>query len=86
MKSETRCNLQVYLSLEYLAVDNTMSLLVISIQLKTNKFIKGVELVVGKNDDLCLVTTLLSHLAVRGDSPGALFRWEDLTPLSKTKL
>ena len=38
---------------------------------------KGVKLVVADS--------LLSYLAVREDSPGALFRWENLTPLSKTK-
>ena len=53
---------------------------------ENRQFMKGVKLVVGKNDNLCPVIALLSYLAVRGDSPGALFRWENLTPLSKTKL
>jgi len=61
----------------------------ISIQLKRSKtdpFMKGVKLVVGKTpDDLCSVTALLSYLAVRGNAPGALFRRENLMLLSKSK-
>jgi len=37
------------------------------------------------NDDLCPVTALLQYLAMRGGLPGALFQWQDGTPLSKIK-
>ena len=31
------------------------------------------------------VTALLNYLARRGSEPGALFQWQDRTPLSKTR-
>ena len=37
------------------------------------------------NDDLCPVTALLSYFIHRGDTPGPLIKWENHTPLSKSK-
>ena len=43
-------------------------------------------MVLGKTgDDLCPVAALLSYLVIRGDKPGALFQWQDGTPLSETQ-
>ena len=36
-------------------------------------------------DDLCPVLALLDYLSRRGNKPGALFQWQDGTPLSKAK-
>ena len=36
-------------------------------------------------DDLCPVTALLTYLSQQGDKPGALFQWNDGTPLAKSK-
>ena len=36
-------------------------------------------------DDLCPVSALVDYVGRRGGSSGALFRWQDGIPLSKTK-
>ena len=89
VESETNYDPQIHLSFADLAVDNATSPTVISIQLKRSKtdpFMKGVKLVLGRTQDgLCPVTALLSYLAIRGNASGPLFMWDDLKPLSKTK-
>ena len=89
VESVTNYDPQIHLSFEDMAVDNATSPTVISIQLKRSKtdpFMKGVKLVLGRTqDDLGPVTTLLSYLAIRGNASGPLFMWDDLKPLSKTK-
>ena len=51
---------------------------------KTNSFRKGVHVVVGRtSDDLCPVAAMLAYLAVRGGSPGPLFRRPDYLPLTR---
>ena len=43
-------------------------------------------MVLGRTDnDLCPVSALLTYLLKRGNTPGALFQWENRIPLSKTK-
>ena len=45
---------------------------------KTDPFLKGVDIVVGKtNNKLCPVTAVLAYLALRGNGPGFLFRFMD---------
>ena len=87
--SASKFNPQIHLSLSDLAVNNTQAPQVISIKLKrskTDQFMKGVKLVLGRaHNVLCPVTALLAYLAHRGDSPGPLFRWANQDPLTKTK-
>ena len=89
VECESKYDPQVHLSFSALAVDNALALQVISIKLKRSKsdqFIKGVQLVLGRtNDNLCPVTALLTYLSYRGNSSGPLFRWGNQKPLSKSK-
>jgi len=89
VESESNYDPLVHLSFADLAVDNATAPTVISIQLKRSKtdpFMKGVKLVLGRtHNDLCPVSALLAYLTVRGDAPGALFKWVDHKPMSKTK-
>ena len=89
VECESKFDPKIHLSLADLAVDNSLAPSVISIQLKrskTDQFMKGVKLVIGKtNNSLCPVTALLSYLTRRGNAPGPLFQWENHTPLSKSK-
>jgi len=88
VESESHYDPHVHLSFMDLAVNNFSHLSVISLELKRSKtepFMKGVKLVVGRTrDDLCPVTALLC-LSQRGNAPSPLFMWEDRRPLSKTK-
>ena len=44
----------------------------------------GVKAIIGQTgDDLCPVKALLEYLHLRGCAPGALFLWQDGTPLSQ---
>ena len=89
VESASKFDPQIHLSLSDLAVDNTQAPQVISIKLKrskTDQFMKGVKLVLGRTHNvLCPVTALLAYLAHRGDSPGPLFCWANREPLTKTK-
>ena len=89
VESVSKYDPQIHLSFADVAVDNAFSPTVVSIQLKRSKadpFMRGVKLVLGiTHDDICPVTALLPYLAIRGPAPGPLFRWEDLSPLSKPK-
>ena len=70
-----------------LAIDNALQPQVISINMKlkhykTDQFMKGVKLVIGRaNNYLYPVTALLSYPS-HGNSPGPLFQWDDQRPLS----
>ena len=89
MQCESKFDLQVNLTFSDLAADNAQAPRVISIKLKRSKsdqFMKGVKLVLGRtNDVLCPVTALLQYLSHRGTSPGPLFHWDNHKPLSKSK-
>ena len=89
VENENQYDPKVHLSYSDIAVDNSTSPNVISLnikQSKTDQLRKGVKVVIGwTNDDLCPVTALLSYLSHRGNSPGPLFCWHNKTPLSKTK-
>ena len=71
------------------AVDNAVSPSVISLNIKCSKTDQGrvgCQVILGKTgDDLCPIMALLDYLTSRGDKPGALFQWQDGTPLSKTR-
>ena len=89
MENEKHYGPKVHLSYSDIAVDNSTSPNVISLnikQFKTDQLRKGVKVVLGwTNDNLCPVTTWLSYLSHRRNLPGALFCWHNKTPLSKTK-
>ena len=86
VESESNYDPQVHLSFSDLVVAHPAAM---SLQLKRSKsdqFMKGVKLVVGRtHDNLCPVTALLSYLSRRGSAPGPLFIWEDHRPLSKPR-
>ena len=88
VESKTKYDPHIHLSFADLAFNNATSSTAISIQIKhskTDPFMKGVEPVLGKTqDDLCPVSALLAYLAIRGNAHGALFKWEDRKPMSKT--
>ena len=45
---------------------------------KTDPFRQGVTVHIGSTgDELCPVVAVLGYMAMRGSSPGPLFRWED---------
>ena len=53
---------------------------------KTDQGRVGCQVVLGRTgDDLCSVSALANYLGRRGGSSGALFRWQDGTPLSKMR-
>ena len=72
-----------------LSVDKPISPSLIQFNLKSSKtdpFRKGVQVVVGKTgDELCPVVAMLAYLAVRGGSPGPLFRTENLHPFPRNQ-
>ena len=61
----------------------------ISLNIKCSKTDQGrvcCQVILGKTvDDLCPIMALLDYLTRWGDKPGALFQWQDGTPLSKTQ-
>ena len=70
-------------------MDNIDSPSLISLNIKYSKTDQsriGIRVVLGKTgDDLCPVSVLLQYLSRRGSKAGALFQWENRTPLSKIK-
>ena len=89
VENESKYDPTTHLSFSDLAVDNANSPAIISLNIKCSKTDQGrvgCQVVLGKTgDDLCPVTALLNYLVIRGDRPGALFQWQDGTPLSKTR-
>ena len=89
VENETKYDPSIHLSFSDIAVDNSESPNVISLNIKRSKTDQGavgVRVVLGRTDnDLCPVSALLTYLLKRGNTPGALFQWENRIPLSKTK-
>lgn len=76
-----------HLSLNDIAVDNNpaaTSILQVHLKVsKTDPFRKGIDVYIGHtNNDLCPVAAMMAYLAVRGNSPVALFRFKDSRLLS----
>ncbi len=71
------------------SVDNIADPQVVNVQLKASKtdpFRQGVEIVLGRtNNLLCPVTALLSYLALRGNRQGFLFLFADGRFVSKVR-
>jgi len=89
VEDENKYDPAAHLSFHDISVDNADNPKVISLfikQSKTDQGRVGVRVILGKtDDDLCPVLALLEYLERRGGHQGALFQWEDRTPLSKTK-
>ena len=87
VEKEDKYDPTTHLSFSDVAADSATSPSLISLNIKYSKTDQGrvgCQVVLGKTqDDLCPVTALLEYLARRGTSPGALFQWQDRTPLSK---
>ena len=53
---------------------------------KTDPFRKGVDVVVGRtNNKLSPVAVMLAYVAIRGNNPGFLFKFQDGRPLTKSR-
>ena len=76
-----------HLSLDDIAVDNPAAPSILQVHLKVSKtdpFRKGIDVYIGRtNNDLCPVAAMMAYLAVRGNTPGALFRFKDGRLLSR---
>ena len=89
VEDETKYDPNTHLSFADVVVDNAVLPSVISLNIKYSKTDQGrvgVRVMLGRTgDDLCPISALLNYLSRRGNNPGALFQWQDGTPLSKTK-
>ena len=53
---------------------------------KTDQFYQGVAVFLGTTSNaLCPVSAILTYFARRGDTPGAFFRFQSGSPLTKTR-
>ena len=79
----------VHLSVQDIAVDDSINPSVIRIRIKQSKtdpFRKGVDLYVGKTgSQLCPVTSMLTHICSRGMAAGPLFRFKDGRVLTRQR-
>ena len=75
------------LSIQDVVVDDHKHPTMVQLSLKSSKtdpFWRGVQIVIrSTQDDLCPVAALLAYLAVRGGSPGPLFRFMNGLPLTR---
>ena len=89
VENEQRYDPSRHLSWWDVAADDALSPSIVSLNIKipkTDQGRVGCQVVIGKtNDGLCSVTALLDYLDTCGNHPGALFQWQDKTPLSKHK-
>ena len=71
----------VHLSINDISVDNSSRPSIICVKIKQSKtdpFLKGIDLFVGKtNSSLCPVAAVLDYLCARGMEAGPLFRFSD---------
>ena len=75
------------LSIQDVVVDDHKHPTMVQLSLKSSKtdpFWRGVQIVIrSTQDELCPVAALLAYLAVRGGSPGPLFRFMNGLPLTR---
>ncbi len=78
-----------HLTVEDITIDDIANPSLLKLHLKAFKidpFRKGVDVVVGRTSDkLCPVAATLAYLALRGNSPGFLFKFRDGRPLTKAR-
>ena len=83
-------NPDIHVAVGDVAIDGHPNPQLISIRLKkskTDQFGKGSFIFLARTDsDLCPIAARLSHLAIRGRYPGALFTLKNGSPLTKQKL
>ena len=86
VEDENKYDSSVHLSFSDVAVDNAESPNMISLNIKHSKTDQGAVVVcaiIGRtDDDLCPVSALLIYLARTGNTPAALFQWDNRIPLS----
>ena len=89
MPSEAAFDPTTHLCFSDVSVDNINDPQIVKLHLKASKtdpFRRGVEVVVGRTyNNLCPVTAMLAYLAMRGSTPGLLFRFQDGRLLSKQR-
>ena len=89
MEDENKYDPATHLSFCDITIDNAVTTKVISLlikQSKTDQGRVGARVILGMTDnDLCPVSALLGYLVRRRNHQGALFQWENKTPLSKPK-
>ena len=87
--SQSAFDPSTHLTFEDIKVDNTTNPTLLKVRLKSSKtdpFRKGVDVVVGRtNNKLCPVAAVLAYLALRGNGPGFLFKFQDGKLLTKTR-
>ena len=85
---EAQYDPSTHLSYSDVAVDDPDSPSIVSLfikQSKTDQERVGVRVIIGRTgDDLCPISALLDYLRLRGSAPGALFIWQDGTPLTQS--
>ena len=90
VEDENKYDPSVHLSFSDVAVDNAESPNMISLNIKRSKTDQravGVHVIIGRtDDDLCPVLALLIYLARRGNTPGALFQWDNRIPSVEDKI
>lgn len=79
-----------HLSVGDVALDSLTDPKVVQVRIKASKtdpFRKGVTIFLGRTgDELCPVAAVTAYLAVRGETPGAFFKWSSGVPLSREML
>ena len=84
--SQFRYDPATHLSIQDVAVEYHEHPTMVQLSLKSSKtdpFWRGVQIVIrSTQDELCPVAALLAYLAVRGGSPGPLFRFMNGLPLT----
>ena len=79
-----------HLTPQDIAIDNSSNPTMVLVTIKgskTDQTSQGICLVVGRTEcELCPVSAILTYMAVRGQSSGPLFRYQDGSPLTSQKL
>ena len=89
MPADTGYDKDVHLNMADISVDSIKDPSVVRVRIKaskTDQFRKGVDIFVGRtNNVLCPVTALMSYVARRGCAQGPFFRFEDHRLLTKSR-
>ena len=89
VQNQNNYNRTIHLSLQDVALDSRVTPTIIWLTIKRSKtdpFRKGVRLCLGRKDSMiCPVKAMLTHLAIRGKSPGSLFISKNITPLTRAQ-
>ena len=87
--SDSSCDPATHLTVHDISVNDTTNPTWLKLHLKASKtdpFRKGVDVVVGRtNNKLCPVAAMLAYVAITGNNPGFLFKFQDGRPLTKSR-